>query len=243
MTIQRALPLADQVTAELRARIRDRRYPPGSRLPSESELAKELGVSRTTIRTVLSRFASEGLILRKQGDGTYINERLDEVDTHYGGLWDFSRLIEASGYAPSIRTISLEQRLASAEERERLALDADTSVVVLERLFSADGRPAIYTINVIPGALLQVDPSALNGQRPIHDILQTCCNERIAYVTSTIEAATVDKSIAKRFGGQNINPILLLNETFYNDRHSPIFLGTSFYNFRVVKLNLVRAWG
>lgn len=243
MTIQRSIPIADQVTTELRMRIRNRQYPPGSRLPSESQLATELGVSRTTVRTVLSRFASEGLILRKQGDGTFINERIDEVDTHYGGLWDFSRLIEAHGYEPNIKTVSLEQRKATESEMQQLELGYDSQVVSLERLFIANETPVIHTTNVFPESLIRVEHKQLNGGQPIHDILQTCCNERIAYVTSDIEAAEVNDVMAKKLNASNVNPLLLLKETFYNDRHAPIFSGVSFYNFRVVKLRLVRAWG
>lgn len=243
MTIQRSIPIADQVTTELRTRIRDRLYPPGSRLPSESQLAEELGVSRTTIRTVLSRFASEGLILRKQGDGTYINERIDEVDTHYGGLWDFSRLIEAHGFEPSIKTVSIKQRKATESEIQQLELGFDSQVVTLERLFLANKKPVIHTTNVFPDFLVRVEHEQLNGGQPIHEILQTCCNERIAYVTSDIEATEAEAIVAKKLNYQKVNPILQLSETFYNDQHTPIFLGVSYYNFRIVKLRLVRAWG
>jgi len=65
MLITRPVPITAQVNEILRQRIREGTYVPGARLPSESELARELDVSRATIRTVLTRLAAEGLILRK----------------------------------------------------------------------------------------------------------------------------------------------------------------------------------
>src|SRR5512134_362048 len=98
MPLIQSKSIADQVEEILRERIRDATYLSGSRIPSESDLAEELGVSRATIRTVLAKLAVNGLILRKQGDGTYVNARAKEVSAHLGNLWDFVYLIESNGF-------------------------------------------------------------------------------------------------------------------------------------------------
>ena len=91
--------LASQVEGLLRGRIREGVYAPGSRIPSETELSEELGVSRATVRTVLAKLAVNGLILRKQGDGTYINARVEKISAHLGNVWDFFCLIESNGFS------------------------------------------------------------------------------------------------------------------------------------------------
>ena len=48
---------------------------PGERLPSEPALAKRFGVSRTTIREVMSQLEAEGFIQRRQGSGTYVSRQ------------------------------------------------------------------------------------------------------------------------------------------------------------------------
>ena len=73
MPVTRSKSIVEQVNEILRQRIHDATYQPGARLPSESELAEEFGVSRATVRTVLAKLSVEGLILRRQGDGTYVN--------------------------------------------------------------------------------------------------------------------------------------------------------------------------
>jgi len=113
MLVTRSKSIVEQVNEVLRERIRNATYAPGLRLPSENGLAEEFGVSRATIRTVLAKLSVEGLILRRQGDGTYVNERILEVNTHLGGLWDFSRLIESSGFSSSIKALSLQETTAT----------------------------------------------------------------------------------------------------------------------------------
>ena len=244
MTIQRPKPIIEQVAALLRQRILDHTYPPGSKLPSELNLAQELGVSRTTVRSVLARFATESLIFRKQGDGTYVNEQIGDVHKHYGGNWDFSHLIQANGFQPTIETLSLTKRSASPAEMQSLDIEAGSQVISMVRLFSANDRPVIHATNVFPESLLRVDGGQIDANMPIHELLQTYSDQQIAYVISDIVATTfIDgelKEILKRNKGQ---PILKLIETFHNKAHQPLILGTSFYDSMTLRLRLVQAWG
>ena len=102
MAIIQSKTVAHQVDEILLERIRDGSYVAGSRMPSESELSEELGVSRATVRTALAKLAASGLIIRKQGDGTYVNAHVREASVHTGNLWDLVQLIEGNGYSSSI---------------------------------------------------------------------------------------------------------------------------------------------
>jgi DNA-binding GntR family transcriptional regulator len=243
MQIERPRPITEQVNTIIRQRIRDRTYPPGSRLPSESELAQELRVSRATVRTALARLAADGLVLRKQGDGTYVNERVHDIDTRFGGLWDFSRLIEANGYQPTIQTLAAERRPATTQEADLLAVAPDTIVLSLIRLFLADGRPAIYATNVIPAGLIKVESDHFDGSLPIQRFLQSYCREEIAYAVSNIEAATADEALRRVLRRESDAPLLKLIETFYNRDNQPLAFGLSYYDHTVLRLRMVQAWG
>lgn len=241
--IKRPKPIVQQVTTILRERIHDQTYPPGKRLPSELELAQELGVSRTTVRTVLAKFASEGLIFRKQGDGTYVNKHIDDVDAHYGGLWDYSRLIEAHGYQPSIETVALTSRVATEEECEELRISADSPIIAMIRLFYANNRPVIYASNVFPKTLIKGDVAELVGNLPLHQFMQQYCHEQIAYVVSDIEAIVVQEKRLETLQVAPGMPLLKLRDMFYNKANLPLILGTSHYNFTCLKLRRVQSWG
>ena len=69
-----------------------RKAEPGERLPSEPALAKRFGVSRTTIREVMSQLEAEGFIQRRQGSGTYVSRQPlleDESLLHFVDFRDF----------------------------------------------------------------------------------------------------------------------------------------------------------
>ena len=65
-------PFHEQVADDLRQKIRAGTYPPGSKLPSYSELRKQYGVSETVIRYALHTLRMEGLTEGQQGKGVYV---------------------------------------------------------------------------------------------------------------------------------------------------------------------------
>ena len=69
---QDALPLYKQLVQAVSEGIRKGQYPEGSRLPSEQELSELYGVSRITVRAALKELAADGLVVRRQGKGTYV---------------------------------------------------------------------------------------------------------------------------------------------------------------------------
>ena len=129
MVVQRAKSIPEQVYSVLRERIDGGAYPPGGRLPSESNLAEELDVSRATVRAALASLAARGYIVRKHGAGTYVNERVMEIGTQVRGGWEFHHLIEASGRKPSIQPISVETRPSTEQESTALELVPGERVV------------------------------------------------------------------------------------------------------------------
>ncbi|MAT96696.1 MAG: hypothetical protein CL608_06090 [Anaerolineaceae bacterium] len=232
----------EQIEGTLRERIQRRAYGPGERLPTELALTAEFGVSRATIRTVLTRLASEGLIIRRQGAGTYVNQRVGEVNT-LGGLLDYGRLITESGYQPTIQPISMVQREATEEEVELLNLEPGEAVMVLIRLFLADERPFILATNVIPQALFTGEEDFYDGRLPLHAFLQQYCQQTIAYAIYEISPtlANDDKTIhllACPPGQQ----LLQFATTFYNQEDRPLVWGQSTYDDSVVKLRFMQRW-
>lgn len=73
--------LVDQALDQLRLRINQGVWTVGQRLPTEPELATELGISRNTVREAMRVLAFSGLIEIRQGDGSYLRAVVDPLDT------------------------------------------------------------------------------------------------------------------------------------------------------------------
>jgi DNA-binding LacI/PurR family transcriptional regulator len=67
---------AKKVESVLRSAIRKGEWKSGDRMPSEQDLVARLGVNRSTLRDALNALACDGLIVRKSGSGTYVNNAI-----------------------------------------------------------------------------------------------------------------------------------------------------------------------
>lgn len=242
MTIKRPKSIIRQVNEILRERIRSQVYKSGDRLPAESDLAKEFDVSRATVRSALALLESEGLILRKQGVGTYINKQLDDVNTHLGGLWEFTSLIETSGYTPTIKPVNVDYRTPTAAETEIFNVDPQQNLLILDRLFLADDRPVIVAQNIISQTEIQTALDEIDASLNIQEFVKTYCDSDIAYTTSEISAVMPNDYVKEIFQYDTIEPMLRLKITFYDEENNAIIYGISHIDGTMLNLRLVQAW-
>lgn len=241
MLIERPKSITSQVSDLLAERIRRQDYAPGSRLPSESDLAAQLGVSRATVRSALARLATQGLLLRKQGDGTYVNVHLGSIPTSLGGLWNFTRLIENSGFTPRIELVAQEVRAITARELEVLALTEAEPVLSMTRLFHADELPVVLTHTVVPLHVLHAPPEACDGGLPLSEFVQRYHSTPISYAIFDIEAVLPDAETLRLLPGDQ-TPLLKLDQVFFENTNQPIVFSEAFFRTGVIRLRLAQAW-
>ncbi|WP_172296433.1 FadR/GntR family transcriptional regulator [Pseudoruegeria sp. HB172150] len=126
------LRLEERIYHDLLGRIQTGTYAQGERLPTENELAAEFGVSRPVIRAALARLREAGLIVSRQGAGSFVSAISSGPDTGYGplgsiddiaGFFEFRRFIECETAARAAAAATTAQ---IAELREYLSgIDAD----------------------------------------------------------------------------------------------------------------------
>jgi GntR family transcriptional regulator len=242
MSLIQTRTVSNVVDEILLDRIRDGTYAPGSRIPSESELSDELGVSRATVRTALAKLAATGLILRKHGYGTFVNARVREASAHSGNLWDLVRLIEGNGYKPSIQLLSMERKPASEKEALILALEPGDELIHFKRLFLADQKPVILADNAIPAALLRSSLEGMDGGMHIRDIFKTYFHQKIEFAVTDIRSTIIDPEAHARLGGGAGRAILQLDVTFYGRNNLPLAYGVNYFDDSTLRLTLVQTW-
>jgi GntR family transcriptional regulator len=140
-------PLYRQVKAIFVRRLVDGVWAPGESLPSEGQLAAEIGVSQGTVRKALDELAAENLLVRRQGRGTFVAEH-DERRI----LFQFFKLVPDDGERrfPDSSVLGVETGTADAAERAALDLEEGAGVVRIRRLRAFEATPIILETLSLP---------------------------------------------------------------------------------------------
>lgn len=161
-----ARPLYAQVESILNARIAAGEWQPGHALPSEPELAQELGVSHGTVRKALDALERRHLIERRQGKGTFVARQTSErARFHFFPIRDLqSRQVE-----PTSTALSLVTTPATEEERAAMHLPADALLHRVRRLRAKDGVPFMLDETSMPAAVFP-DFTVPAGREPMDEL-------------------------------------------------------------------------
>jgi DNA-binding GntR family transcriptional regulator len=231
----RQLSLADQVLDILIERIIDGVYPPGSKLPPENQLREEFNVSRSTIRTAISRLEDRKLVHRQRGVGTYISKQ-PNIANPLNEFIEFPQLIKENGYVPGYQELSAEIIAADAEFLDKLQLDPGSRVLRIRKIFTANEDPIIYVVNHIPvwvfKDVLSEEQVLASGttERFIY-FFEEICNQRISHFISSVKAEIFKNIAAPKIlinDGPH-TPVLVINEIGYDFQDRAILSSCEFH--------------
>ena len=144
-------PLYLQLARSLREHISSGGIDPGSALPSERDLSEMAGLSRVTVRKGIEQLVGEGVLLRKQGSGTFVAPR---IETAGSKLSSFSDETRARGEAPGVVWINKTYAQPTEEEAAALQIPATARVARLGRVRLAGGEPLAIEHAIIPATFL-----------------------------------------------------------------------------------------
>jgi GntR family transcriptional regulator len=204
---------------DLRIRITAGEWPVGRRLPSETDLAAWYGVARMTIRQAIGALASEGVLVRRQGLGTFATEprpiRSDWMQSYseeiYGQDHDFQRKLVRSAV-----------EVPPAAARQALQLRECTVAIIVRRLRIVDDLPIAVKSSWLPYTRF----AGLDGD-PLRDgslyaTIEERYGARIARARQTMTAAGAAEEDAKLLGLQPGDPVLHVVRTAFDSSNVPI---------------------
>ena len=189
-----ALPLYQQLQRALRGAIENGVIGPEDALPPERDLAEMLNVSRITVRKAIDDLVEDGLLIRKQGSGTFVSNR---VEKNFAKLTSFSEDMRARGREP--RSVWLNRATGTVTPEESLTLRSSpgTPVFRFHRIRYADDAPmALEYATVLASCLGSLDDVATSlyealertGNRPVRAL------QRLRAVLLTAEQAKLLKA-------------------------------------------------
>jgi len=235
------LPLSLQAQQYLRHAIENGTYQPGEQLPSEANLAGELGISRGTLREALLNLEREGVIVRKHGVGTFVAPGCEHrLESGLERLESILELAARRGLQTKFDALQVREEPADAELADRLQATPGTLLTSVRRVIVVDKVPVAYMLDVVLSSVLPsvaVDES-FNGS--VLDLLKQKQEQPIAQAMADIVALNADASLADRLGLEPGQAVLLIEETLFDKRGMSIgfsenYFVPDFFRFRVVR--------
>ena len=205
--------LRHRIAEELREQLLAGEYAAGAQLPSEPELARRLGVSRSSLRAALALLEAEGLLRSVHGSGTFVTDRpplRNDLSRNFG----VSEMITTAGLEPGTIDERSAREPAPPEVAVEFGVAPGTALSVLRRVRTADGRPVVESTDwCLEEALDPSELSALAGGS-VYDALAGL-GFRIHHGVASIFPTKARAETARRL---NVRPGTLLLTLFQVDR-------------------------
>jgi GntR family transcriptional regulator len=214
-------PLYAQVKDLLVQRVIDGRWPPGTALPSEAQLALELRVSQGTVRKALDEMAAHRVVVRRQGRGTFVARH-----TNQQSLFHFFHIVDASDIKelPTSRIMALWTDRASRDQATRLALPPRSKVVMITRLRFLGGKPVLHERITLPGNLFEELklPIGQEMAEELYVIYQQNFGISVARAKERIRAVCAGEDDVAHLGVPRRSPILEIDRVAIDLEGKPV---------------------
>jgi GntR family transcriptional regulator len=220
------LALYSQVADRLRAQILRGQLAPGERLGTETELTAELGISRVTLRKAISVLREEGLVVSRQGVGTFVQrpravQALDRLET-------LDATLARQGFEPVTRVVEFEFARPGKAIRTALNLGEEDEILRVRRVHSvADGPVGVVDLAVPAhiGRLLSRDEVE---HRPFYDLLPAY-GIQVGPAQQVIGARAASRELAAMSGIAEGEPVLVCERLTFDAAGQPIIHATFSY--------------
>jgi len=212
---------------------------PDGRLPSEDRLAEQLGVSRTTVREALRSLEVDGVVSRQHGVGTFVNYHVVQATSlnHLVGFYD---LIRDAGYEPAIAWTTSHDGIATADTAFRLGRSEGIPLLLIERLFLADGVAVVHLVEQVPADEIVRRPEVSDVPESIFKFSERFCGSSIDHTVVEIIPIVADANVAAQLPLAEGEPLLRLVETHYSVDARPLILSVIHVDARVLRFTVVR---
>ncbi len=222
---QSPIPLHAQVESLLRQMIELPEYQDGGFLPKEIDLARQLGISRNTLRQATNKLEYEGLLVRKKGVGTIVAKKT--VTTHLQHWHSFTQEMNERGvqfktYSLNIEWVEADEKLASF-----FKVEEQTRVLRLSRVRGDDAGPFVYFESYFHPRI------GLTGTedftRPLYEILEDDFHVVPSLSKEKIKARLATSITAKRLSIAAGDPVLVRERLVYDPGDRPLEYNIGFY--------------
>jgi len=214
--------------------------PPGMRLLTEPQLAKQLNVSRATLREAMRTFETQGLIYRHQGSGTFVIHPSQVIDTGLEVLESIETISKRIGLEVSMGELHVDYVPANDDTSKALSIAAEDKVVKISRVIHAEGRPVAYLVDILPEEILSNQELESGFTGSMLDLLIKRGSPALASSRCEINAVHATSEVAKSMRIQRGDVLLRFIAYLYATNgqvvdYSYSYFLPGYFNFHVIR--------
>lgn len=226
-----------QVIDILRQNIKEGIYKEGEKLPSESILATQMGVSRATLREALRILEEDHTITRRHGIGTFVNKEPISLS----GIEELSSvtdMIKDAGLEPGTIYLNKVIETLSNNERKKLACSKSEEVIKVDRVRTADGKPVVYCIDKIP---LKYFPNDFTtDDLSLFHILERNGKRKITQAVAEITPIGYDDKVSPILECDPETALLVLKQLYFDEESKPVFYSINYFKADTFQFHVIR---
>lgn len=216
-------PLYVQVSDALSQLILSKAYQPGEKLPSEEDLAVQLGVSRPTLRVAIGYLESQGLLVRRHGVGTFI---ANPKDQHIDGeglevIESICEFAERNGLSYERIDWYIESALADESLADSLKIKLGTPVIYARYAFTLSEKLFAFFESWLPESYVDIEDLKNYPMKGLLDYLWEHSRKNFSFTQTKVYAKVADERIYRWVGLPVGTPLLNMEELFIMENGQP----------------------
>ena len=220
------IPFHVQAEQILRHMINTEKYSSGAILPNEVDLARELGISRNTLRQASNRLVTEGLLIRKKGVGTTVNT-LGKASSNARNWMSFSQEMKALGISIKNYELHICWEPGSQEVCRFFNVKTNTPLLRMSRVRGSEQAPIVYFISYFNPSI------GMTGEEDFTQPLYTLLEQRYGIVVhksiEEVSAMLAGDELAQKLHAQSGDPILKRKRLVLDAAGFPVEYNVGYY--------------
>jgi GntR family transcriptional regulator len=222
-------PLYKAVKRRLGDALHDGTWRHGQALPPEPALARRFGASVGTWRRAVGELVAEGVLVRRQGSGTFVASHTRDVM-----LTRFFAIVDRQGEKrfPHSQTLAFRRTVADAASAQALAIRVGAPMLQIEALLHLDGAPVIFDRIRLPAALFPDMTREVFSERDttVYALYQSRYDITVVRIEESITAAVADARVRGLLALPEPAAVLRIARTAYAHGDTPVDTRVRFVN-------------
>lgn len=227
------IPLYVQLEQILRSDVMIGKFMPGEKIPTEKEIANMYKVSIITVRQAIKNLVQEGLLIREQGRGTFVQNRegLAKVKNimTLSVKGDIHQVIPENLMSQKVRVLDMVKLSSSKRFADILAIDEGQEIMQIRRVREQSGMPVSYIKNYMRAEIGEKITKEDLLNYPMIYILRNKLRVPINRGVQYISAIIADYELSNALSLKIASPLLYLETTIYDDKDKPVEFVQTFY--------------